>query len=325
MVFQNYALYPHMTVYRNMAFGLELRYGGLLRRIWKRLTASDEATALAAKRRQIPDRVRQTARLLGIEQLLQRLPRQLSGGERQRVALGRAIVREPSAFLFDEPLSNLDARLRVEMRRELKQLHRRLEATMIYVTHDQVEAMTLGQRIVVMDGGRIMQVGPPMEVYQRPRNRFVAGFLGSPPMNFIAGRLSQDGGAPRFRGGGLEVELPRRLPPDAPREVLLGVRPEDVRPVMMDGGQRDGTVVDGVGTVSVGTVGSVEPLGDQAVVHVDLKSNSNEGGPDDSQTTVTCKTLAREAPAVGDAVRLEIDAARAHVFSAAGENLAWRD
>ncbi len=190
MVFQNYALYPHMTVYRNMAFGLELRENveGWSRLWWWALPPSKKQ-AWAARRFSIAQRVREAARVLGIEDLLDRYPRQLSGGERQRVALGRAIVRNPAVFLFDEPLSNLDAKLRVEMRRELKQLHRRLATTMIYVTHDQVEALTLGERIVVMQGGKIQQVGPPMEVYDWPANRFVAGFIGTPAMNFIEGEL----------------------------------------------------------------------------------------------------------------------------------------
>ena len=178
MVFQNYALYPHMTVYKNMAFSLKLRR-----------TPRDE----------IARRVKTAADILGIGDLLDRKPKQLSGGQRQRVAVGRAIVRQPEVFLFDEPLSNLDAKLRVNMRAELIKLHDRLDATMIYVTHDQVEAMTMGDRIVVMRNGFIQQVGPPMEVYNQPQNQFVAGFIGSPPMNFLEARLVSD-------NGGLAVE-----------------------------------------------------------------------------------------------------------------------
>ena len=190
MVFQSYALYPHMTVYKNMAFGLELRYGGSwLTRVWRRLFQPERAKELAVKRRQVPERVRAAAQTLGIEHLLKRKPHQLSGGERQRVALGRSIVREPAAVLFDEPLSNLDARLRTEMRVELKRLHRQLGATMIYVTHDQVEALTLGDRIAVMQQGELLQVGTPMEVYDQPHDTFVAQFLGSPGMNLWPGRL----------------------------------------------------------------------------------------------------------------------------------------
>jgi multiple sugar transport system ATP-binding protein len=209
MVFQNYALYPHMTVYENMVFALELR-------------GVDEPT-----RRQKATRA---AKILGIEHLLQRKPRALSGGQRQRVALGRAIVREPKCFLFDEPLSNLDAKLRVEMRAEIKQLHMSLGATTVYVTHDQEEAMTLGDRVVVMKDGVIQQCDAALEIYHRPANRFVAGFLGSPSMNFFEGRLVKDGGALRFDEGTATVPVPdwacAELEPRAGAEVVLGVRPE---------------------------------------------------------------------------------------------------
>ncbi|MFN2315966.1 MAG: ABC transporter ATP-binding protein [Gemmatimonadales bacterium] len=211
MVFQNYALYPHMSVRDNLGFALQLR---------------------KQSREQVDARVREVAGLLGIEELLQRKPKQLSGGQRQRVALGRAIVRQPEVFLFDEPLSNLDAKLRVQMRRELAALRRRLGTTTLYVTHDQVEAMTLGDRIVVMHAGRVQQIGPPLDIYDRPANLFVAGFLGSPPMNQVAGRLVQSEGL-RFEAaaGGLTLAIPddqgpSRLP-DGP--VVLGVRPEAIR------------------------------------------------------------------------------------------------
>ena len=191
MVFQNYALYPHMTVGKNMAFALKMR---------------------KVPKAEIARRVGDAARILGIEELLDRKPRQLSGGQRQRVAVGRAIVREPKAFLFDEPLSNLDAKLRVATRAELKALHQRLKTTTVYVTHDQEEAMTLGDRIVVMSKGVILQVGPPLEVYRKPVNRFVASFIGSPPMNFIDGRL--DGAAfleNSDNRGGTPIRIP--VPP----------------------------------------------------------------------------------------------------------------
>ncbi|HJT18459.1 MAG TPA: sn-glycerol-3-phosphate ABC transporter ATP-binding protein UgpC [Thermoanaerobaculia bacterium] len=164
MVFQNYALYPHMSVYENMAFGLKLRH---------------------VSKKEIEDRVRRAADMLGLDKVLDRKPKQLSGGQRQRVALGRALVREPAAFLLDEPLSNLDAKLRLQTRAEIARLHQRLAATMIYVTHDQIEAMTLGDRIVVLDAGRIQQIDTPLNLYRHPANRFVAGFIGSPPMNFL--------------------------------------------------------------------------------------------------------------------------------------------
>src|SRR5216117_1161858 len=190
MVFKNYALYPHMSVYDNMAFGLRMRKFG---------------------RDEIERRVRQAAEILGIQALLERRPRQLSGGQRQRVALGRAIVRNPRVFLFDEPLSNLDAALRVQMRVELKRLHERLETTAIYVTHDQVEGMTLGDRVVVMKDGVVQQVGEPLELYGRPLNRFVAGFIGSPAMNFAEVAIAEANGRLGFVAPALAVPLPGRL------------------------------------------------------------------------------------------------------------------
>ena len=213
MVFQNYALYPHMTVADNLAFALKLR---------------GEARAMIAQR------VREAADMLGLGEMLQRLPRALSGGQRQRVALGRALVRQPKVFLLDEPLSNLDAKLRLSMRVEIARLHRRLRTTMIYVTHDQVEAMTLGQRIVVFDQGRIQQIDTPMNLYTKPCNLFVAGFLGSPAMNFLRGTLQNTAGAWQLDAGAAKVALgdqPAWLTPHADRQVVVGVRPEDLRPM----------------------------------------------------------------------------------------------
>src|SRR6202167_3735183 len=211
MVFQNYALYPHMSVYDNMAFGLKMR---------------------KFARPEIDRRVREAADILGIEDYLKRKPRQLSGGQRQRVALGRAIVRHPQVFLFDEPLSNLDAKLRVQMRVELKKLHERLGTTAIYVTHDQVEAMTLGDRVVVMKDGLVQQVGDPMELYNQPANRFVAGFIGSPAMNFAPVRIAAENGSLCAEGEGLRIKVPapmkERVGPYAGKESTLGVRPEDL-------------------------------------------------------------------------------------------------
>ena len=208
MVFQNYALYPHMTVFENMAFGLRLR----------KLPGSE-----------IDQRVRETASLLELQAMLGRYPRELSGGERQRVALGRAMVRQPQVFLFDEPLSNLDAKLRVHMRGEIHRLHRRLAATMVYVTHDQVEAMTLGERIAVLRDGALQQIADPHTLYHRPANQFVAGFIGSPPMNFLAARVGEDGavaleGAAAFR----PEPAPPALAARRGNAVTLGVRPEDL-------------------------------------------------------------------------------------------------
>ncbi|MGC0153363.1 ABC transporter ATP-binding protein [Chromobacterium vaccinii] len=252
MVFQSYALYPHMTVRDNMAFSLKLAGRG---------------------RAEIDAAVRRAAQTLQIEHLLDRKPKALSGGQRQRVAIGRAIVRQPGVFLFDEPLSNLDASLRVQMRLELTRLHQKLGSTMIYVTHDQVEAMTMGGRIAVFNAGRIEQVGAPLELYQRPANRFVAGFLGAPRMNFIPAR------ALGRHAGGLELELPGGcrltlpLAESAPGELTLGVRAEHLR--FAEAGL-------------AATVQLVEHLGDQQIVHlrhggdgeaIALKLSGHEAGP----------------------------------------------
>jgi multiple sugar transport system ATP-binding protein len=211
MVFQNYALYPHMSVASNMAFGLKMR---------------------KFEKAEIDKRIKRASEILGIEDLLARKPRQLSGGQRQRVALGRAIVRDPKVFLFDEPLSNLDAKLRVQMRVELKKLHERLAVTSVYVTHDQVEAMTLGDRVVVMRDGLVQQVGEPLELYNSPANRFVAGFIGSPAMNFADVTLVENGGKPMAEAPGLRIALPGELAARARtkvgRKATLGIRPEDI-------------------------------------------------------------------------------------------------
>jgi multiple sugar transport system ATP-binding protein len=212
MVFQNYALYPHMSVFDNMAFGLKMR---------------------KFDRREIATRVKEAADILGIGDLLKRKPRQLSGGQRQRVALGRAIVRHPRVFLFDEPLSNLDAKLRVQMRVELRKLHQRLGTTAVYVTHDQVEAMTLGDRVVVMKDGVVQQIGEPLELYNRPVNKFVAGFIGSPAMNFATVTMVDGNGRLTAKNGGLEIEVPAphadRLRAHTDRQLTIGIRPEDLR------------------------------------------------------------------------------------------------
>ena len=211
MVFQNYALYPHMNVGENLGFGLKMRK-----------FPKDE----------IDERVREAADILGIHDLLDRKPKQLSGGQRQRVAVGRAIVRKPKVFLFDEPLSNLDAKLRVAMRAEISKLHQRLGATILYVTHDQVEAMTMADRIFIMYNGTLQQFGAPLEVYRQPANRFVAGFIGSPAMNFIEATLIQEGTAYFIDAAGFKVQLPEAFSPNVKpyvgRQVTFGVRPEDV-------------------------------------------------------------------------------------------------
>ena len=208
MVFQNYALYPHMTVRQNMEFGLKLR---------------------RAPRTEIDAKVNRASGILGLDALLERLPRELSGGQRQRVAMGRAIVRDPQVFLFDEPLSNLDAKLRVHMRTEIKALHQRLGSTIVYVTHDQVEAMTMADKIVVMHDGIIEQQGAPLELYDRPANLFVAQFIGSPSMNVIAGQFATDGSATVKTQSGLRVPVPAVPPGRAGQAVSLGIRPEHIR------------------------------------------------------------------------------------------------
>src|SRR5262245_40572151 len=209
MVFQSYALYPHMSVYRNMAFSLKLR---------------------GTPKIEIDRRVREVAGILGLSEHLERKPRQLSGGQRQRVAVGAALCRQAGVLLFDEPLSNLDAKLRVHMRTELKRLHQSIKSTMVYVTHDQVEAMTMGDRIVIMNGGVICQAGTPLEIYDRPATRFVAGFIGSPPMNFFSGQLEAKGGCAAVRlNGDLKLPLVRDdLASSANRPVVLGIRPEHI-------------------------------------------------------------------------------------------------
>jgi multiple sugar transport system ATP-binding protein len=237
MVFQDYALYPHMSVYQNMAFGLKLR---------------------KYAKTEIDQRVREAAEILGIEDLLHRKPRELSGGQRQRVAVGRAIVRKPSVFLFDEPLSNLDAKLRVQMRAELSKLHRQLKTTIIYVTHDQVEAMTMGTKIVIMKDGEIQQVGAPMELYEYPVNLFVAGFIGSPAMNFIPTKIiSRDSGL-SIDAGSFELMIPshkeKYLQGKLNEELILGMRPEDIQEKFFAEKNIQGSSIHAV-------VDVVEPLG----------------------------------------------------------------
>ena len=241
MVFQNYALYPHMTVYDNMAFGLKIR---------------------KFPKDQIDQRVKEAAKILDIESLLDRKPKALSGGQRQRVAVGRAIVRKPKVFLFDEPLSNLDAKLRVQMRAEISGLHNRLKATMIYVTHDQVEALTMADKIVVMKLGVIQQIGGPMELYNEPDNKFVAGFIGSPPMNFLVTQVEKEGDKVYVNEGTFKLEVTpaqaKFLQPYIGKEVTFGIRPEDVE---FSHQEIPGKTING--HVSV-----VEPLGSETQVYV---------------------------------------------------------
>jgi multiple sugar transport system ATP-binding protein len=260
MVFQNYALYPHMNVYRNMAFGLKLR---------------------KVPKEEIDKRVRDVAGTLGLSHLLDRKPKALSGGERQRVAMGRAVVRNPKVFLFDEPLSNLDAKLRMVMRGELAKLHEQLETTIIYVTHDQIEAMTLANRIVVMNEGRTAQIGSPMDVYSQPKNIFVAGFIGSPAMNFVDVVLIEEGGRLYVKNENMKLPIPeslhQRYMRAKEREVILGIRPEHIYDKKMKGEFKGGEpievnidVVEPIGkeTILLASLGKI-----QFTVCVDLQTN----------------------------------------------------
>jgi multiple sugar transport system ATP-binding protein len=233
MVFQGDALYPHLSVYRNLSFGLELKYGGSFgARVLRRLVNPQRALELETQRQGIDAKVQQAARRLGIDSLLHRKPHQLSGGERQRVALGRAFVRNPAAFLLDEPLSNLDPQLKHQLRIEIKEIHRAVGSTLIYVTHDQVEAMTLGDRVGVMNRGKLLQVAQPHEIYDRPQNIFVARFFGSLPMNLIPGRLVNSEQGLIFESGPIRWAVPpsmaRHLKVDGQQMVTLGFRAEDV-------------------------------------------------------------------------------------------------
>ena len=271
MVFQNYALYPHMTVAENMGFSMKMR---------------GEPAAV------IQERVRQAAAILGLEGLMRRYPKQLSGGQRQRVAMGRAIVRDPAVFLFDEPLSNLDAKLRVQMRTEIKALHQRLGSTMIYVTHDQIEAMTMADRIVVLRDGAVEQIGRPMELYERPANRFVAEFIGSPGMNILAGTVSRDGAGCRLiTDGGQSLPLPPDAAAWAGRACHYGVRPEHVR-------------IEGHGFAA--RVVSVEPTGPESHVIVE-----GEGG------LLTCVVRGDRPFSAGQTIHLAPEADKVHLFDAA--------
>jgi multiple sugar transport system ATP-binding protein len=267
MVFQNYAIYPHMSVYKNVSFGLR---------------TSKVSPAEKDKR------IREVAAMLDLTELLERKPSQLSGGQRQRVAIGRAMVRDPSVFLFDEPLSNLDAQLRAQTRLEIKKLHQRLRSTIVFVTHDQVEAMTMADRIVIMRDGHIQQIGTPTEVYSRPANTFVARFIGSPSMNMLAGVVAS--GAVTMDGIG--ATPPMAGLSDAGR-VLLGIRPDDLRV-----GERRPGAVNLKGTVEV-----VEPLGPDSLVYLDVAGQQ-----------IIAKTDARRPVAVGEAVELVADMSQVHVF-----------
>ncbi len=286
MVFQNYALYPHMTVYANMAFAL------------RRRDLPREAT---------DQRVRAAAKLLGIETFLERTPKALSGGQRQRVALGRAIVREPAVFLMDEPLSNLDAKLRVQMRAELSKLHNRLQTTMIFVTHDQTEAMTMGDRIVVMKDGRVQQVGTPLDIYRNPENMFVAGFIGSPAMNFLKGSIEEADGCIYFRSAAFRLPFPAewtrdKAGPWIDRDVVLGLRPEDIRDAALHPERAAESCLDAM-------IDVVEMMGNEAFLNASI-------GEQALVARVESETAARD----GAAHRLAFDLRRAHLFDPATSN-----
>jgi multiple sugar transport system ATP-binding protein len=284
MVFQNYALYPHMTVYENMAFGLKLR----------RFNKAD-----------IDKRVREAAKILSIEDYLGRLPKALSGGQRQRVAVGRAIVRKPEAFLFDEPLSNLDAKMRVQMRTEISKLHTQLETTMIYVTHDQVEAMTMGDRICVMKDGIIHQVDSPINLYDKPANLFVAGFIGTPPMNFFNGKIVEKNGKIIFAEETFELQMAESwksaVVPYINRKVVFGIRPEDICWEKTGNGDYPKVRAE---------VDVIEPMGAETYLYMNTGSNN-----------FIARVESHKVFRVGDTIELPIYMPKAHLFDKETEKL----
>ncbi|MBN2621488.1 sn-glycerol-3-phosphate ABC transporter ATP-binding protein UgpC [candidate division WOR-3 bacterium] len=274
MVFQNYALYPHMTVYDNMAFSLKMR---------------------KCPKKEIAERVHETATILGIEDLLTRRPRQLSGGQRQRVAVGRAIVRQPKLFLFDEPLSNLDAKLRVQMRAELSRLHQRFQTTIVYVTHDQVEAMTLGQTIIVLKDGTVQQIADPITLYKKPKNAFIAGFIGSPPMNFIPGTIMRSEKQTIFTNNEIRIPIERSFSTYVERDVILGIRPSDFS-------VEHGAMI----TLDVDVV---EPMGSEVYVY-------GRSGKSLIAARLTTDNLHPEA---GEQLTLKVDTSKIYLFDAKTE------
>jgi multiple sugar transport system ATP-binding protein len=317
MVFQNYALYPHMTVEQNLAFGLKLR---------------------GTPKAEIKAKVREAAKMLGLEQYLSRKPAALSGGQRQRVAMGRAIVREPQAFLMDEPLSNLDAKLRVQMRAEIARIQRDLGVTTIYVTHDQTEAMTLGDRVAVMKKGELQQVAPPQELYDRPANLFVAGFIGSPAMNLIQGTLSGDAANPRLEVGGQTLALPAEVLTERPAlasrlgsGVVVGIRPEDME---------DSELVEAPeGSGLTSTADLVEAMGSDVLVHFaieasqvvteDTRELARDAGTDvlghleNPRTDLVARFSPRTRVKVGDPVTIRVDTGRLHFFDIESGAAIW--
>jgi multiple sugar transport system ATP-binding protein len=287
MVFQNYALYPHMTVYENMAFGLKLR---------------------KFRKDEINKRVLEAATILGMEEYLARKPKELSGGQRQRVAVGRAIVRKPKVFLFDEPLSNLDAKMRVQMRTEISKLHQRLNATMIYVTHDQTEAMTMADRIVLMKDGHIQQIDSPLNIYNRPNNIFVAGFIGSPAMNLFEGVIEKKKEL-RFREKGadsswaMQKKDQKKLASYVGKEVILGIRPENIT---------HRTPLDILSQRVTVKVSVIEPMGNEVYVYFNTVSENNQ---------YIARIPAYNGPKVGKSIDLLFDMMRVHFFDAKTQNV----
>lgn len=285
MVFQNYALYPHMTVYENLAFGLKLRH---------------------YPTKEIERRVHEAAEILSIGSMLKRKPKELSGGERQRVAVGRSIVRKPKVFLFDEPLSNLDAKLRVQMRMELQKLHNRLQSTMIYVTHDQVEALTLGDRIVVMKDGTIQQIANPVQLYENPNNQFVAGFIGSPPMNFLKGKIVMQNGDYLFMEKSVKLRLlPQHYAKIAPyrdKEVVFGIRPEDIYDKIFAQDARPEFTI-------TATVEVVEPMGSEIYLYMNAGSNS-----------FVARVSNQDTATVNQDLQIVFDMSKAHFFDAQSQH-----
>jgi len=285
MVFQNYALYPHMTVYENMAFGLKLR---------------------KYPKAEIESRVRDAATILGMEHLLHRKPRELSGGQRQRVAVGRAIVRKPLVFLFDEPLSNLDAKMRVQMRTEIKKLHLRLQTTMIYVTHDQVEAMTMGDRIIVMKEGNIQQIADPITLYDKPVNKFVAGFIGNPPMNFVEGIIIKKDSKLHFNEGKFHVKIvdtmAKHLGHYIDKKVIFGVRPEDIYDkLFVSDAPHENTIK--------ATCEVIEPMGSEAYLYLNTGLHS-----------LIAKVGGHDKPTINQDMDLVLDMSKVHFFDKDTEN-----
>jgi multiple sugar transport system ATP-binding protein len=284
MVFQNYALYPHMSVYENMAFGLRLR---------------------KYPKSEIDSRVKEAADILGIRDLLDRKPKALSGGQRQRVAVGRAIVRKPLVFLFDEPLSNLDAKLRVQMRTEISKLHTRLRATMIYVTHDQIEAMTMGNRIVVLKDGFVQQIADPITLYDKPANKFVAGFIGSPPMNFMDGKIIKKNGAFYFDEGSFQVKIVDdmygQLADYQDKEITFGIRCEDIHDkLFVPEAPPENTVT--------ATVEVIEPMGSEIFLYLNTGKH-----------TFTARVGSHSRPQLNQEMDLVLDMSKAHFFDKASE------